>query len=194
MLDDRITESRATTPHGRDLPGPIEAVAIDPESLARRHEVHDVNLRPILRFGLVLLIAAVVIYGLLWWMLRAWTNADLQVQPQVPPAAVTPQPMQGPGVQPFPASELDALRAAQMAHLEAYGWIDRAQEVVHIPVMHAMQLLVERGLPARPDAPAPTFGFDPAYELESEGGQARWPITATLDIEADMEAGTEDGQ
>lgn len=175
MLDDRITESRRTTPSGRDLPGPIAVEDISEESLRRRHEVHDVQLRPILLFALGMLITAVVIHLLIWWMMGLWTNQDLALQPQLAPADVTPQPMQGPGVQPFPVSELDVLLTKQNDRLESYGWVDRDAGVVHIPIERAMQLLIERGLPARADAPAPTFGLSQAYELESEGGQAHIP-------------------
>lgn len=173
LADDRVTASRRTTLTGRDLPGPIEVEDISEESLRRRHEVHDIQLRPILLFGLSLVIAAVVIHLALWWLMRVWTDRPLTPRFQLPPAALTPGPMQGPAVQPFPASELEQLLSEQAARTESYGWVDRQSGVVHIPIERAMQLLVERGLPARADAPAPTFGLNQAYELESEGGQGK---------------------
>jgi hypothetical protein len=176
MLDDRITDSRATTPHGRNLPGPIEVEDIAEESLRRRHEVQDVHLRPLLIFALILGVTAVVIHIGLWWGLRVWTDDELLLQPVIAPAPVTPEPHPGPGVDPFPWVELEALRTEQFLRLNSYGWVDRETEVVHIPVERAMQLLVERGLPANEDAPAPNFGLDPAYELESEGGQEFVPL------------------
>lgn len=169
--DDRVTASRRTTLTGRDLPGPIEVEEISEESLRRRHEVHDIQLRPILLFGLSLVIAAVVIHLALWWLMRVWTERPLTPSFQLPPAAVTPGPMQGPALHPLPASELDQLLSEQAQRTETYGWIDRQGGVVHIPIERAMQLLVERGLPARANAPTPTFGLSQAYELESEGGQ-----------------------
>ena len=173
LADDRVTASRRTTPTGRDLPGPIEVEDISEESLRRRHEVHDIQLRPILLFGLSLVIAAVVIHLALWWLMRVWTDRPLTPRVQLPPAAVTPGPMQGPALHPFPASELDQLLREQAQRTATYGWVDRQGGVVHIPIERAMQLLVERGLPARADAPTPTFGLSQAYELESEGGQVK---------------------
>lgn len=174
MLDDRITDSRATTPHGRNLPGPIEVEEIAEESLRRRHEVQDVRLRPLVIFGLILLVTAVVIHLGIWWALQVWSGDELVMQPLLPPAPITPAPQPAPGVQPFPWAELESLRSEQLSRLESYGWLDEEGGVVHIPVERAMELLVERGVPARADGPAPNFGLAPAYELESEGGQSDW--------------------
>ena len=33
--------------------------------------------------------------------------------------------------------------------LNGYGWVDKANGVVHIPIERAMQLTLERGLPVR---------------------------------------------
>jgi hypothetical protein len=190
MLDDRITESRGTTPHGRNLPGPIEVEEIAEESLRRGHEVQDVQLRPLVIFALLMLLTAVVIHLALWWGLRVWTDDDLLVQPVMPPAPITPAPQPGPGVAPFPWAELDTLLSEQAHRLNSYGWIDRETGAVHIPVERAMQLLIEQGVPARADGPAPTFGLDPAYELESEGGQEFVPLDGLTAPRAPVGAAT----
>ena len=41
------------------------------------------------------------------------------------------------------------LKAEQRAVLTSYGWLDKANGVVHIPIDRAMALTLERGLPAR---------------------------------------------
>jgi len=173
MLDDRITDSRATTPFGRDLPGPIEVEEISAESLARRHEVHDIQLRPIVNFALVMVVAMTVAFVLIWWLVRMWTGASLVMQPQIAPVVITPQPASTSVMPFFVANELDGLLREQATRINSYGWVDREAGVVHLPIERAMQLFVERGAPARTDAPAPTFGLNQAYELESEGGQIR---------------------
>lgn len=187
MLDDRVTDSRITTPTGRNLPGPIEVTDIDAESLQRRHEVGDVPLRPLLLFAGGLLLSAVVIHLALWWLLQAWEGPrSLGLQPILQPALVTPVPMAGPGIEPFPWAELDSLLTKQRERLTTYGWVDRENGVVRIPLDRAMQLLVERGLPTRANGAAPAFGLEPAYELESEGGQA--PISPNSDAPGDTES------
>lgn len=186
MLDDRVTDSRITTPTGRNLPGPVEVADIDEESLQRRHEVGDVPLRPILLFAAGLLLSAVVIHLVLWWLLQAWEGPrTLGLQPVIPPALITPVPMTGPGIEPFPWAELDALLTNQSERLNSYGWVDRENGVVRIPLERAMGLLVEQGLPARADGPAPAFGLPPAYELGSEGGQAAIPANSNAPGDAE---------
>jgi hypothetical protein len=46
-----------------------------------------------------------------------------------------------------PGVDLKALRAAEDAELHSYGWIDRKNGTVRIPIERAMQLILERGLP-----------------------------------------------
>jgi hypothetical protein len=46
-----------------------------------------------------------------------------------------------------PGVELSALRVAEEADLNSYGWVDRNGGTIRIPIDRAMQLLLERGLP-----------------------------------------------
>lgn len=51
-----------------------------------------------------------------------------------------------PRLQSSPARDLAILQARSAAILDGYGWIDRSQGIVHIPIDRAMQLVMERGL------------------------------------------------
>ena len=44
--------------------------------------------------------------------------------------------------------------ALQRSRIEGYAWVDQAAGVVRIPVERAMELVAQRGLPARPPAKA----------------------------------------
>jgi len=46
-----------------------------------------------------------------------------------------------------PGAEWKKVHAQEEAKLDGYGWIDRESGTVRIPVMRAMELLIERGLP-----------------------------------------------
>lgn len=46
-------------------------------------------------------------------------------------------------------------RARQDAQITGYAWVDPKAGVVRIPVARAIELLAERGLPARQEPPAP---------------------------------------
>lgn len=54
-----------------------------------------------------------------------------------------------PRLQVSPRLEMKALRAQEDAILGSYGWADRANGAVRIPIERAMDLLAQRGLPAR---------------------------------------------
>jgi len=41
------------------------------------------------------------------------------------------------------------MRAAQERELTTYGWVDKEKQTVRIPIDRAMELLAQRGLPAR---------------------------------------------
>ena len=168
--DDPVTRSRADEGQGRDLHDNEPVGDVAPESLAREHEVEDVNVRAILQFAGALTLITVLILVALWWLLQIWTQRDLAFDPQIPPVIATPRPVPGPGVEAEPVAELEALWAEQRQRLTTYGWVDQEAGVVHIPLDQAKALLLEQGVPARETA-VPHFGLDQAYELESEGGQ-----------------------
>ena len=54
-----------------------------------------------------------------------------------------------PRLQTSPTSDLQQLLEAENAKLNSYGWIDKSAGVVRIPINRAMDLLAQRGLPAR---------------------------------------------
>ncbi|MEZ4869162.1 MAG: hypothetical protein R3C14_48015 [Caldilineaceae bacterium] len=142
---------------------------VDAESLARAHEVHDVKLRPILLFGLGLLIVIIIALVVLRWQLLVWTGQPLIPAPQIPPAVVTPLAV-GAGVQPAPAIELRQVLTEQQQRLNSYGWVDQGAGTVHLPIERAMELLLAEGVSARDEDP-PNFGLPPAYSLDGTGGQ-----------------------
>lgn len=112
------------------------------------YERRDVNARAIFWIGVVMIIAAVVIHTVVWWLFDAFDRRE--AQKGRPPATLVraPQPAPtDPRLQTDAPADLDGLRAAKERELESYGWVDREKGVVHIPVEQAMTILVRRGLP-----------------------------------------------
>ena len=138
----------------------------DPEeSLTAGHETSDVSIGAIVKFGIGLTVAAVVIHVGLWGLFRVLDAREAKRDRPIPPLAAaglrrTP---------PEPRLETDALAARrrmlaeERAALTTYGWVDRNAGVVRVPIERAMDLLVERGLPpSKPMAPStPTPGPKP---------------------------------
>ena len=48
--------------------------------------------------------------------------------------------------------EINDFRVQEEKTLNSYGWVDQQAGVVRIPIARAMELLVQRGLPTRPQA------------------------------------------
>ena len=51
-------------------------------------------------------------------------------------------------------TQLNGIRMAEEKTLYSYGWVDESAGTVHIPIDRAMDLLVQRGLPVRPQSEA----------------------------------------
>ena len=116
------------------------------ESVA--YESKDVNARAIFWIGVVMIIAAVVIHTVVWWLFDAFDRRE--ARKGGPPATLVRAPQPAPPetrLQTDAPADLEELRAAKERELESYGWVDREKGVVHIPVEQAMTILVRRGLP-----------------------------------------------
>jgi hypothetical protein len=61
-----------------------------------------------------------------------------------------------------PTVALEEVRREEEAQLNSYGWVQREAGVVRIPIERAKELLLERGLPVRPQ---------PANPPESSGSE-----------------------
>ncbi len=115
-----------------------------------RHEQSDVGVQSLAMFavGLVSLMALAVLA--MWGMYRglsAYTKA-IDV-PMSPLRAELPADPPEPRLQVAPIRDLQAVRVDERQQLSSYGWVEPAAGVVHIPIERAMQLTLQRGLPAR---------------------------------------------
>jgi hypothetical protein len=123
------------------------------------HEPQDVNVRGILIFGAALLVSAVVIHLILWWMLDYFAVRENKAEPKSHPLAserqqLPPEPrLQGmPGHEEAAPTEMQKFSTREEDVLNSYGWVDQKAGIVRIPIEQAKKLLLERGLPVRPQA------------------------------------------
>ncbi|HVS01187.1 MAG TPA: hypothetical protein VMT16_00310, partial [Thermoanaerobaculia bacterium] len=117
----------------------------------------EIRIRTILWIGAGLgglaILGALVGWGLLV-MLRGWHQRAEPPAPVIPEARQAPM-VPGPRLLATPERELAALRAAEEEALHAYRWLDQQGGVASIPVERAIELALERGIPAAPVAGAP---------------------------------------
>lgn len=79
-----------------------------------------------------------------------------------------------PHLQLDPTADLKSFREHEDAELNTYGWIDRTAGVVRIPVDRAMELIAQRGLPARSETNQTQLGPS-SFELQQQRPQSRQP-------------------
>src|SRR6185436_5206769 len=119
------------------------------------HETSDVNIRAIFGFALGLTVTTMII-GFAVWVLFQYFDAreSRAVFTEYPLATREPRVPPEPRLQTNPREDLSNLRTREDQALTSYGWVDKNAGVVRIPIDRAMQLIVERGLPARPEGGA----------------------------------------
>jgi hypothetical protein len=124
-----------------------------------RHEPSDVNPRAVGVFGAGLVVLAVLIHVVLAVLFAYFDDRARRAQPPRSPLAPTaaPQRLFEPRLQTAPTRELREKLAEEEKVLHSYGWVNREAGVVRIPIDRAIDLLAERGLPARPQ-PATSSG------------------------------------
>jgi hypothetical protein len=121
------------------------------------HEESDVNVWAVGKFGIGLVLGFIAALALVIGVFRYFqSHIETQppsavVQPNVDARSLPPEPR----LQTTPVLDLQQMRAAEDSILNGYGWVDRMNNVVRIPIGRAIDLLAARGLPARASAPPP---------------------------------------
>ncbi|UPG73035.1 hypothetical protein MVG78_02300 [Roseomonas gilardii subsp. gilardii] len=127
----------------------------------RTREPLDLHPRAVLLVGLGTLLFLLLSLGGLFWVYDRFGIRGNQ-----PPA---PQPFPAPELQADPRGDLARFLAEQREGLEGYGWVDRAQGLVRIPVRRAMEIQAGRGM----DAYAPLEAPEPGVPLPVRPEAAR---------------------
>ncbi len=110
-----------------------------------RHGSHHIGFPRVAKVALVLAIFLIGAGLLLSGLLDSPGNP--KIYSGLLQSKITPSPQVASG------EALRDLRATEDAALTTYGWVDRQNGVVHIPIDRAMDLLLQRGLPTRQSPP-----------------------------------------
>jgi hypothetical protein len=121
--------------------GEPEVIAPDVEL---GHEERDVNAWAVGKFGIGLMLLCIFALALLVGFFK---YLESTVGPRTETALPTPPQ---PRLETDPTVDLKAMRDAEDSILSGYGWVDQSKGVVRIPIDVAIDLVSQRGLPARP--------------------------------------------
>ena len=112
------------------------------------HEERDANVAAVMWFAFALIVILIVVLFLVRSTFHLLAAPPVEV-------ALPINPVLGLGgeIPPEPRLQLNApldlkrLRAQEDSVLNGYGWVDKSRGTVRIPIEHAIDLLVQRGLP-----------------------------------------------
>ena len=107
------------------------------------------------KFALWLTVAMVlsfgIVYGTFVFFDRQEASANAAAE-RYPLAKDFERPLPTPSLQTQPFADLYSLREDDAQKLGSYGWVDKAGGVARIPIDKAMEVMMQRGFPSRPDS------------------------------------------
>ena len=117
----------------------------------RRHEESDAQARPLFLafaglFGLLIVVFVAMWAVFAFFDKRAAESEEQRIHVGSRPHVRPP----GPLLQIRPAVDLNQMLDREKRQMETYGWVNKASGIVRIPVDHAMDLVIENGLPDLP--------------------------------------------
>jgi len=136
------------------------------------HEESDINLRALVWFVVMLTLVVIGVQVVTWGMFKVMNHYATVNEPFVTPlAAPSGQRPPEPRLQVTPWADLKRLRVEEQQFLNSYGWVDQKLGVARIPISRAKEMLLQRGIPVRPELGDPTEGTHVFATGESSGGR-----------------------
>jgi hypothetical protein len=123
------------------------------------YETSDASVRGVVWFLFILTVAGVLIHLVLAGMYKHFAGPNVSLyehRPTLETYSKQPQPP-GPRLQHDPVADKNLLFDQQEQRLNSYGWTDEKAGTAHIPIDRAMDLVAQRGIPARPPQSASQF-------------------------------------
>ena len=123
---------------------------MDDSSPNTGYETSDVDPKPVIWFGVALAAMVAVTIAAMAWMFDYLAAREDRLDASGSPLADTRERPAAPPLQVTPSSDLTQMRAREEALLNSYGWVDRQEGLVRIPIERAMEILAGRGLGTQP--------------------------------------------
>ena len=131
--------------------GPAPRIQPDLNVPENRHEHRDVNVFALGRFAIGLIIVTIFCVGLVAGVFQYLLHREggIPASRMESPAQDARQLPPEPRLEETPNLDLQEMRAAEEKMQTTYGWLDQSAGMVRLPIDRAMDLVVQRGLPAR---------------------------------------------
>jgi hypothetical protein len=122
---------------------------VSAQSVELGHEASDLNPRRVALIGLALAVTIAVVLGITYAIFQYFHVDEARTQAVPSPLSYTREPTPEPRLEVKPGGDLKTVRAQEDAILKSYGWVDADKGIVRIPIDRAIEIVAERGLPAR---------------------------------------------
>ncbi|MET0659194.1 MAG: hypothetical protein ABW110_13665 [Steroidobacteraceae bacterium] len=123
-----------------------------PNPPGAKYEHSDIDVNVGYKFALWLAVAMVIsvgiVYGTFWFFEGRERSANAIAQ-KYPLAVGQHKEPPAPNLQKQPFKDVYELRLGEAAKLTSYGWVDKDGGIARIPIDRAMDVMLERGFPAR---------------------------------------------
>ena len=130
-----------------------EAHSSDPGSIRAGYEISDLSPRGIALFAAGLAVMIVVSLVAVYALLELLRDGRREAAETPAPPATASAPAPGPRLLVEPGRAFKAMREQEQTWLKSYGWIDQEKGIAHIPIDRAIEMLAQKGLPARQTKP-----------------------------------------
>jgi hypothetical protein len=145
----------------------------EPPPIEEGHEPSEVGIRPIIIFGIVFILVAVVVEVIMVGVMDVF-KAEQKVLSKTKPERFKDEAGQfpAPQLQPNTTADMNEFRQSESKGLESYGWVNQKEGIARIPILRALKIVSERGLPKAPPDPMPAPGSaDPKKPVPPEASK-----------------------
>jgi hypothetical protein len=117
------------------------------QTAAPGHELRDLNPKNIALFGAALAAIIVAVLAAAYALFHYYYVGESRARPRPNPLSYNEEPVPEPRLEVNPGAELKAMKAEEAQTLNSYGWVDRDQGIVRIPIDRAIAILAQKGMP-----------------------------------------------
>jgi hypothetical protein len=119
-----------------------------------KYEHTDIDVSVGYKFGLWLAISMLISIGIVTGVFYFFEGQEKKanvIAQKYPLAVGQPKEPPTPHLQNQPFKDIYTLRQGEAQKLSSYGWVDKEGGITRLPIDRAMEVMLERGFPARVD-------------------------------------------
>jgi len=129
--------------------GPGTGYAYDQHGVETGQFDREIDVKGIVKAGLALVVVAVVVHFLIWWLLSGFDKLDDRRDVRLTPietANPQPQDFPLPRLQTTPEQDLRLIREEEDRLIGRAGWVNQQQGTMRVPVDVAIDVIAARGV------------------------------------------------